>query len=332
MHSTAGIFTVTCIILERWSMKFSTRKMDDCTGTIKTDSSPDGNTSRALKLKGKTMQALLVKLVKFALLTLALVALAITASAAEPTAEQLEIMKQYGLSVPPVILDKDGHDKALIKKETPKINDAFDEHVATKKEVEVHATENGKQIDVVFSPIGEVVELPPVVKKIVRAEIIQNPDTKNLFDTFIGPVTDDTFESRVENSQGAVLVDFYADWCTPCREMAPDIEALSHEFSGIKFVKVDYDHAKISSAKYGVTRLARMLIFVDGKVIASKEGRTSKEDIKNWIVSSVPQCGYRGPQSVPAVERVVVDKSEYQPEYRQERPAVRMFAGRGVRE
>ncbi len=272
------------------------------------------------------MQALLVKLVKFALLTLALVALAITASAAEPTAEQLELMKQYGLSVPPVVLDENGKDKALIKKESPKIPDIANDHVAAKEEIKVHATENGKQIDVTFSPFGDPFELP--VKKITKIEIVR----AEIFEDSPRTADESTFESRVEKSSGALLVDFYADWCTPCRNMAPDVDAAMREMNGIRLIKVDVDQTKFFVRKYGVTDLPCMMIFVDGKLSATRVGQSQKDEIKRWIVGSVPQCGYRGPQSVPAVERVVVDRVEYQPEYRQERPTVRMFAGRGVHE
>ena len=75
------------------------------------------------------------------------------------------------------------------------------------------------------------------------------------------------FDSIVLQSDQPVLVDFYADWCMPCRMLAPTLDDLSKSYSGrAKIVKVDVEHAREIAAKYGVSSIPALYLFKDGKV------------------------------------------------------------------
>ncbi len=79
-------------------------------------------------------------------------------------------------------------------------------------------------------------------------------------------VTDTNFEEEVLKSEGAVFVDFYADWCGPCRAVSPIVEELSEDYDGrMKFVKVNVDNAPDVAAKYGVMSIPTLIIFNKGE-------------------------------------------------------------------
>lgn len=79
-------------------------------------------------------------------------------------------------------------------------------------------------------------------------------------------VTDTNFEEEVLKSEGAVFVDFYADWCGPCRAVGPIVEELSEDYDGrMKFVKVNVDNAPDVAAKYGVMSIPTLIIFNKGE-------------------------------------------------------------------
>ncbi len=79
-------------------------------------------------------------------------------------------------------------------------------------------------------------------------------------------VNDTNFEKEVLESDGAVFVDFYADWCGPCRAVSPIVEELSEDYDGkMKFVKVNVDNAPDVAAKYGVMSIPTLIIFNKGE-------------------------------------------------------------------
>jgi thioredoxin 1 len=82
-------------------------------------------------------------------------------------------------------------------------------------------------------------------------------------------VTDETFQQEVLASETPVLVDFYADWCGPCRAAAPVIEALAEEYTGkIKVVKVDVDTSSKSAVEHGVRGIPNFIVFKGGQRVA----------------------------------------------------------------
>ncbi len=92
--------------------------------------------------------------------------------------------------------------------------------------------------------------------------------------------TDNNFESEVLQSDVPVLVDFWAEWCQPCRILAPVIDELAGEFSGrVKVGKVDTDSNRDVSVKYGISAIPTVILFKNGEVVDKFVGLTKKNDL-----------------------------------------------------
>ncbi|ARC87187.1 thioredoxin [Rhodovulum sp. MB263] len=101
-------------------------------------------------------------------------------------------------------------------------------------------------------------------------------------------VTDDTFDAEVRQSDIPVVVDFWAEWCGPCKQIGPALEELSVELEGkVKIVKVNVDDNPTSPAQLGVRGIPALFLFKDGQVISSKIGAAPKAALQNWIQESV---------------------------------------------
>lgn len=98
--------------------------------------------------------------------------------------------------------------------------------------------------------------------------------------------TQTDFATQVTNHKGMVLVDFYADWCGPCKATSPIIEELSNEMNDIKFVKVDVDANQDLASEYSIFSIPSFLIFNNGKVVGQFVGAQSKEGFKNEIAKA----------------------------------------------
>lgn len=101
-------------------------------------------------------------------------------------------------------------------------------------------------------------------------------------------VTDDTFDIEVKQSDIPVVVDFWAEWCGPCRQIGPALEELSTELDGkVKIVKINVDENPVSPAKLGVRGIPALFMFKDGEVISNKTGAAPKATIQGWIESAI---------------------------------------------
>jgi thioredoxin 1 len=101
-------------------------------------------------------------------------------------------------------------------------------------------------------------------------------------------VTDSSFDADVLKSNEPVVVDFWAEWCGPCRMIAPALEDISKEMAGkVKIVKLNVDENPGVAAQYGIRSIPTLMIFKGGALAAQKVGASSKNDLSKWISSSV---------------------------------------------
>ncbi|MGD0090540.1 MAG: thioredoxin [Planctomycetota bacterium] len=104
----------------------------------------------------------------------------------------------------------------------------------------------------------------------------------------IVPVTDSSFAAEVEKHPGVALVDFWAEWCGPCRMIGPVLEELAGEFEGqVKFTKVNVDEASDTAARFGIQSIPCLVLFKDGQEADRIVGAQSKQTLKKWVAKQV---------------------------------------------
>ena len=99
-------------------------------------------------------------------------------------------------------------------------------------------------------------------------------------------VTDSSFDADVLKAPGPVLVDFWAEWCGPCKMIAPFLDDLARDMEGrLTVAKVNIDENRETPQKYGVRGIPTMLLFKDGQVAATKIGALPKNKLYEWVES-----------------------------------------------
>jgi thioredoxin 1 len=101
-------------------------------------------------------------------------------------------------------------------------------------------------------------------------------------------VTDDSFEQEVLQSSNPVLVDYWADWCGPCKMIAPVLNEIADEYEGkIRIAKLNIDENPSTPPRYGIRGIPTLMLFKDGEVEATKVGAVSKSQLTAFIDSNL---------------------------------------------
>jgi len=103
----------------------------------------------------------------------------------------------------------------------------------------------------------------------------------------VGKVSDSTFESEVLKATGPVVVDFWAEWCGPCRMIAPALEEIAGSLGPkVKIVKLNVDENPQTAAKYGIQSIPTLMIFKDGQLASRQIGAAPKQKLEQWITTA----------------------------------------------
>jgi len=101
-------------------------------------------------------------------------------------------------------------------------------------------------------------------------------------------VTDADFKAQVLDGELPTVVDFWAEWCGPCRMVSPIVEELATEYEGkVRFASMNVDHSSKTAAQYGIMSIPTLILFKGGEKVDSMVGARSKADFKSWIDSKI---------------------------------------------
>jgi|TARA_B110001450_G_scaffold81080_1_gene76872 thioredoxin 1 len=104
----------------------------------------------------------------------------------------------------------------------------------------------------------------------------------------IKQINDSEFKTEVIDSSKPVIVDFWAEWCGPCKTLGPILEKLSDDFHDkVEIKKINIDENPEAPANFGIRSIPTMILFKDGKIVDTKIGVSGEQDIKNWIASKI---------------------------------------------
>ena len=104
----------------------------------------------------------------------------------------------------------------------------------------------------------------------------------------VGKVTDADFEAQVLKAAEPVVVDFWAEWCGPCRMIAPALEEIAGTLNGkVKIVKLNVDESPKTAEKYGIMSIPTLMLFKNGELASRQIGAAPKQKLEQWITAAV---------------------------------------------
>ena len=104
----------------------------------------------------------------------------------------------------------------------------------------------------------------------------------------VDKVTDATFDQAVLKASGPVVVDFWAEWCGPCRMIGPALEEISNSLDGkVKILKLNVDENPNTAAKYGIMSIPTLMLFKNGEIASRQVGAAPKQKLQQWISSGM---------------------------------------------
>jgi thioredoxin 1 len=104
----------------------------------------------------------------------------------------------------------------------------------------------------------------------------------------VGKVSDSTFDSEVLKSNEPVVVDFWAEWCGPCKMIAPALEEIAGSLGGkVKIVKLNVDENPATAQKYGIMSIPTLMLFKNGELASRQVGAAPRQKLEQWITSAV---------------------------------------------
>ena len=104
----------------------------------------------------------------------------------------------------------------------------------------------------------------------------------------VSKVSDQDFEAEVLKNAQPVVVDFWAEWCGPCKMIAPALEELAGSMDGkVKIVKLNVDENPVTAAKYGIMSIPTLMLFKNGELTSRQVGAAPKQKLQQWITAAV---------------------------------------------